>query len=43
MWAGPSTGLETGGLESAQNGCAELDPTYSFFKFWGRARPGPAN
>jgi hypothetical protein len=44
MWAGPaqltgpSTDPEIGGLISAQNGWAELDPTYSsssfFIYFW---------
>jgi len=29
MWAGPSTDPGTGGLISAQNGWAELGPTYS--------------
>jgi hypothetical protein len=52
MWAGPaqltgpSTDPEIGGLISAQNGWAELDPTYSsssFFLFWGRAGRSPAN
>jgi len=40
MWAGPaqltgpSTDPEIGGLISAQNGWAELDPTYSSSSFF---------
>jgi len=42
MWAGPSTGPETGVLASTQNSWAKLGLTYCFL-IWGRAGLGPTN
>jgi len=54
MWVGPSTGPETGGLTSTQNGWVELSPTYCFFNLgtgwtrpsqlgWARTCPAQSN